>query len=74
MSRLEINFKFFNKFNVDLNAFGFENIINSVYENCELFVSDELFIEIEGQREDREIDENQFHERIENIFLLILKV
>ena len=46
MHQLKINFEFFNKFNVDLNAFGFENIINSVYEACDAFVSDELFLEI----------------------------
>ena len=30
MSQLEINFEFLNKFNLDLNAFGFADIIDLV--------------------------------------------
>jgi len=76
MSQLEINFnsEFLNKFNVDLNAFGFTEIIDSVEDDCDLFVSDELLVEIGGLREDGEIDDNQFRQRIEKAFLLIPKV
>jgi hypothetical protein len=72
MSQLEINFEFLNKFNLDLNAFGFADIIDLVDQNCDSFVSDELLVEIGGSREDGEIDENQLRERIENAFLLIM--
>jgi len=72
MSQLEINFKFLNKFNLDLNAFGFADIIDLVDQNCDSFVSDELLVEIGGSREDGEIDENQLRERIEKAFLLIM--
>ena len=72
MSQLEINFEFLNKFNLDLNAFGFADIIDLVDQNCDSFVSDELLLEIEGSREDGEIDENQLRERIEKAFLLIM--
>jgi hypothetical protein len=72
MSQLEINFEFLNKFNLDLNAFGFADIIDLVDQNCDSFVSDELLLEIGGSREDGEIDENQLRERIEKAFLLIM--
>jgi hypothetical protein len=72
MSQLEINFEFLNKFNLDLNAFGFADIIDLVDQNCDSFVSDELLVEIGGSREDGEIDENQLRERIEKAFLLIM--
>lgn len=72
MSQLEINFEFLNKFNLDLNAFGFADIIDLVDQNCDSFVSDELLLEIGGLREDEEIDENQLRERIEKAFLLIM--
>ena len=72
MSQLEINFEFLNKFNLDLNAFGFADIIDLVDQNCDSFVSDELLLEIGGLREDGEIDENQLRERIEKAFLLIM--
>jgi len=72
MSQLEINFEFLNKFNLDLNAFGFADIIDLVDQNCDSFVSDELLVEIAGSREDGEIDENQLRERIEKAFLLIM--
>jgi hypothetical protein len=68
MSQLEINFEFLNKFNLDLNAFGFADIIDLVDQNCDSFVSDELLLEIGGSREDGEIDENQLRERIEKSF------
>jgi hypothetical protein len=74
MSQLEINFEFFNKFDLDPNAFGFTDIIDLVFEDCDSLVSDELLVEIGGPREDGEIDENQFRERIEKAFLLISKV
>lgn len=74
MSQLEINFEFLNKFNLDLNAFGFTDIIDLVEQNCDSFVSDELLVEIGGSRENGEIDENQLRERIEKAFLLISKV
>jgi len=74
MSQLEINFEFFNKFNLDLHAFGFAEIIDEVDDDCDSLVSDELLVEIGGSREDGEIDENQFRERIEKAFLLISKV
>ena len=72
MSQLEINFEFLNKFNLDLNAFGFADIIDLVDQNCDSFVSDELLVEIGGSREDGEIDESQLRERIEKAFLLIM--
>lgn len=72
MSQLEINFEFLNKFNLDLNAFGFADIIDLVDQNCDSFVSDELLVEIGGSRENGEIDENQLRERIEKAFLLIM--
>jgi hypothetical protein len=72
MKQLEINFEFLNKFNLDLNAFGFADIIDLVDQNCDSFVSDELLVEIGGSREDGEIDENQLRERIEKAFLLIM--
>ena len=72
MSQLEINFEFLNKFNLDVNAFGFADIIDLVYEDCDSFISDELLLEIGGSREDGEIDENQLHKRIEKAFLLIM--
>ena len=72
MSQLEINFEFLNKFNLDLKAFGFADIIDLVDQNCDSFVSDELLLEIGGSREDGEIDENQLRERIEKAFLLIM--
>jgi len=72
MSQLEINFEFLNKFNLDLNAFGFADIIDLVDQNCDSFVSDELLVEIGGSREDGEIDENKLRERIEKAFLLIM--
>ena len=43
MNQLEINFKFLNKFNLDLNAFGFTDIIDLVDQNCDSFVSYQLF-------------------------------
>lgn len=67
MSQSEINSEFLNKFNLDLNAFGFSDIIDSVDQYCDSFVSDELLLEIGGSREDEEIDENQLHESIEEI-------
>ena len=72
MSQLEINFEFLNKFNLDLNAFGFADIIDLVDQNCDSFVSDELLVEIGGSRENGEIDENKLRERIEKAFLLIM--
>jgi hypothetical protein len=72
MSQLEINFEFLNKFNLDLKAFGFADIIDLVEQDCDSFVSDELLLEIGGSREDGEIDENQLRERIEKAFLLIM--
>ena len=72
MSQLEINFEFLNKFNPDLHAFGFADIIDLVEQNCDSFVSDELLVEIGGSRENGEIDENQLRERIEKAFLLIM--
>ena len=74
MKQLEINFEFLNKFNLDLNAFGFADIIDLVDQNCDSFVSDELLVEIGSAREKGEIDENQLCERIEKAFLLISKV
>lgn len=74
MSQLEINFEFLNKFNLDLNAFGFADIIDLVEQNCDSFVSDELLVELGGSREDGEIDENQLRERIEKSFLLISQI
>ena len=71
MSQLEIDFEFLNKFNLDINAFGFADIIDLVDEDCDSFISDELLLEIGGSREDGEIDENQLHKRIEKAFLLI---
>ena len=64
MSQLEINSEFLNKFNLDLNGFGFGDIIDLVEQNCDSFVSDELLLEIGGSREAGEINENQLHERI----------
>jgi hypothetical protein len=75
ISHLEINFNFLNQFNLvnlDLNAFGFADIIDLVDQNCDSFVSDELLLEIGGSREDGEIDETQLRERIEKAFLLIM--
>jgi len=74
MSQLEINFEFFNKFNLDPNAFGFTDIIDSVDDDCDSLVSDERLVKIGGLREDGEIDDNKFRERIEKAFLLISKV
>jgi hypothetical protein len=71
MSQSEVNFEFFNKFSLDMNAFGFGDIIDLMEQNCDAFVSEELLLEIGGLREDGEIDENQFRERIERDFLLI---
>ena len=73
-STLEINVEFFNKFSLDSNAFGVTEIIDSVEEDCDAFVSDELLVEIGSAREKGEIDENQLCERIEKAFLLISKV
>ena len=56
---VEINFEFLNKFNLDLNAFGFADIIDLVDQNCDSFVSDDLLLELGASREDGEIDENQ---------------
>ena len=56
MSQLEINFEFLNKFNLDLNAFGFVDVIDSVDQNCDSFVSDELLVEVGGSKKDGEID------------------
>ena len=64
MSQLEINSEFLNKFNLDLNGFGFGDIIDLVEQNCDSFVSDELLLEIGGSREAGEINENQLDERI----------
>ena len=38
MSQLEINFEFLNKFNRDLNAFEFTNIIDLMDQNCDSFI------------------------------------
>ena len=72
ISQLEIHFEFLNKFNLDINAFGFTDIIDLVDQYCDSFVSDELLLEIGGSREDGEIDENQLREGIEKAFLLIM--
>ena len=71
MSQLEINFEFLNKFNLDFNAFGFGDILDLVEQDCDSFISDELFLEIGGSRTDGEIDENQLRKRIEKPFLRI---
>ena len=71
LKQLYINVEFLNKFNLDINAFGFADIIDSVEQDCDSFISDELLLEIGGSREDGEINENQLRERIEKAFLLI---
>ena len=72
MSQLEINFKFLNKCNLDLNAFEFADIIDSVEQDCDSFISDELLAKIGGLREDAKIDENQLYKYIEEAFFLIM--
>lgn len=68
---LQSNFEFLKKFKVDMDAFGFADIIDLVEQNCDSFVSDELLLKIGGSREAGEIDENQFRQRIEKAFRLI---
>lgn len=75
LSKLEINVEFFNKFSLDLNAFGFTEILDPVEDDyCDSLVSDELEIGNSGENEEFVIDENQLRERIEKTFLLISKV
>ena len=72
MNRPKINLVFLNKFDPDINAFGFTDIIDSVYEYCDSFVSDELLAEIGDLREDGAINEDQLRKHIEKAFLQIM--
>ena len=71
INQVETNFEFLNKFDLTMDAFGFPEMIDLVYENCDSFVSDKLLEEIGGPRENGELDENQFRQRIKKAFLLI---
>jgi hypothetical protein len=69
MNQLEINSEFLNKFDVNINAFGFGDLIDLVEQYCDSFISDELLIQIGGSRETGEINETQFRNYIEKAFL-----
>lgn len=73
LKELEINFKAATGFPVDSRAFGFQDIISRVYEDCEAFVSDELLEEIEDSRDLGDIDENELRTRVEEAILRIQK-
>lgn len=68
MSQLEINFEFLNKFNLDLNAFGFTDIIDLVEQNCDSFVSDELLVEIGGSRENGKLTKINYVSALKKLF------
>ena len=70
---LQSNFEFLKKFKVEMDAFEFADIIDLVEQNCDSFVLDELLLQIGSSREAREIDENQFRQRIEKAFPFIFQ-
>ena len=74
MHELENSFEPATKFLIDVRAFGFGNILRQTYEDCDVFVSDELLKSIEeNSRDVGEIDENEFHNRIKAATLTIQK-
>ena len=62
-------------FPLDSRAFNFDNIYESIFEDCENFVSDELLEEIEqDEREINEIDETELKNRITKETINIIKL
>ena len=71
---LETSFEPATKFLIDGRAFGFGDLINQTYEDCDVFVSDQLLQSIgETSRDLGEIDENEFHNRIQEATFTIQK-
>ena len=64
LKELEMNFQAGTDFTVDSKAFNFSRIISQVYEDCDVFVSDESFDSMEDAKEAGEIDENELQTRI----------
>ena len=76
MDQLESNIEFLNKLNLDNNVVEFGDIVDSLEQNCDSYVSDETLLELlkmgEGDwREDGDIDENTLRELVKRDFLLI---
>lgn len=73
MNQLELNSKFFNKLNLDINAFEFGDFIDRLYECSDRLVSNKLLEEIGGEREKGEVDDNQFRELVEQVSVEFLE-
>ena len=74
MSSIEIPFSFLNEFNFDVNVIGITDIINLAEQNCDAVISDAFLLKEGGVREEGEIDENQFGDRMKKAFLQISKM
>ena len=74
LKELEMNFQAGTDFTVDSKAFNFSRIISQVYEDCDVFVSDECLDSIEDARDAGEIDENELRTRIKEGILKIQKM
>ena len=74
LKKLEMNFQAGTDFTVDSKAFKFSRIINQVYEDCDVFVSDECLNSIKDARDAGEIDENELRTRIKEGILKIQKM
>ena len=71
---LKTSFKPATKLLIDIRAFGFGQILREIYEDCDVFVSDELLKSIgETSRDPGEIDDNEFYNRIQEATFTIQK-
>jgi len=71
---LKTSFKPATKLLIDIRAFGFGQILREIYEDCDVFVSNELLKSIgETWRDPGEIDDNEFYNRIQEATFTIQK-
>ena len=62
-------------FPLDSRAFNFNNIHESIFDDCENFLSDQLLQEIdEDEREIYEMDENELKNKIREKSINIIKI
>jgi hypothetical protein len=74
LHELETSFEPLTKFVIDVKAFEFGDLINQTYEDCDVFVWGPLLQSIgETYRDLGEIDENEFHNRIQEATFTIQK-